>query len=177
MIFPGVILAIIIIVMGFVYHWSRTDDNKSVELANPKARLMLKDALKKLNLNYSEEEDKTYQVQYQGEFFQIILSDKKLYLAVRELFWYKAPSDDLDNISLLLRLVNDYNVHFSGKIIYSYNKEKTEIYLHSVTDIMWSQEISFLDKYLVATFDTLLFAKNYFYTTMEEYRREQYAQS
>ena len=161
----------------------KTDKTKDVEdVATPvnnstselPTRTLLQVALHRLNLQYEFDAEQNFIVRYQGETFRIIAENEDVYLQIQDLRWYDAPLDDIDNLALLHRAVNECNIRDVNKIVYTYNKEEREIGLHVLREILWLPQIPGSDQYLQTTFDTMLRSHHFFFRMMENLRREEF---
>ena len=83
--------------------------------------------------------------------------------------------DDIDNLALLHRAVNECNIRDVNKIVYTYNKVEREIGLHVLRDILWLPQIPDSEQYLQTTFDTMLRSHQIFFRMMESLRKEEFA--
>ena len=72
-----------------------------------KTMLLLTETLKQLNLkvDFDTEEKDVVRTDYQGEHF-IIKGGNNKFIEIQDLFWYEAPLDDLDNLSIIYKVTN-----------------------------------------------------------------------
>lgn len=161
----------------------KTDNTEEVEdveipvgnnTSGVSTRTLLQLALHSLNLQYDFDSEQNFIVRYQGETFRIIAENEDVYLQIQDLRWYDAPLDDIDNLALLHRAVNECNIRDVNKIVYTYNKEEREIGLHVLREILWLPQIPGSDQYLQTTFDTMLRSHHFFFRMMENLRREEF---
>lgn len=137
--------------------------------------ILLTETMKQLNLEvvFDEEDKDAVRTIFQGEHLIIRIENSK-FIEVRDLFWYEAPLDDLDNLSIIQKTINWCNLNTTCRMIYSRNDEEKTINLHTLVSMLWIPEIPDLDQYLGATLTYMLQVKGVFYSTMERIRREQY---
>ena len=154
-----------------------TDENMEqmdIQLPDATTRTSLMVALRKLNLQYEFDDNQNFIVTYQGEHFRILADNDKIWIQVQDCWWYQESLDDIDNLALLHRAVNECNIRDVNKIVYTYNKEEREIGLHVLREILWLPQIPDLDQYLQTTFDTMLRSHHFFFRMMENLRREEF---
>ena len=145
-----------------------------IQLPDSTTRTLLMVALRKLNLQYEFDDDQNLLITYQGEQFRIIAENDKPWIQVQDCWWYGESLDDIDNLALLHRAVNECNIRDANKMVYTYNKEEHEVGIHTLRDLLWLPQIPDSDQYLQAAFDTMLRSHHYFFRMMEELRKEEY---
>lgn len=149
-------------------------EQMDIQLPDSTTRTLLMVALRKLNLQYEFDDDQNFLVTYQGEQFRIIAENDKPWIQVQDCWWYGESLDDIDNLALLHRAVNECNIRDANKMVYTYNKEEHEVGIHTLRDLLWLPQIPDSDQYLQAAFDTMLRSHHYFFRMMEELRKEEY---
>lgn len=137
-------------------------EQMDIQLPDTTTRTSLMVALRKLNLQYDFDEDQQFLVTYQGECFRLIAENGHAWIHIQDCWWYRESLDDIDNLALLHRAVNECNIRDVNKIVYTYNKEEREIGLHILRDIIWLPQIPDSDQYLQTTFDTMLRSHHFF---------------
>jgi hypothetical protein len=152
-------------------------EQMEIQLPDSTTRTSLMVALRKLNLQYEFDDNQNFIVTYQGEHFRILADNDKIWIQVQDLWWYEASLDDIDNLALLHRAVNECNIRDVNKIVYTYNKEEREIGLHVLREILWLPQIPGSDQYLQTTFDTMLRSHHFFFRMMENLRKEEFAKN
>ena len=140
----------------------------------PPARALLFSVLRKLDLDYEFDEDKDIFITYHGEHFQILASDDVQYIQIRDLWWYVAPLDDIENLSIAHRAINDCNLYATDVLVYSMNKEDNTINLHTIRSVLWIPEIPKIEEYFIEVLNHMLHTHHSFFRAMEEIRREQH---
>ena len=162
----------------------KEENNKEVEAATTavgggaselSTRTFLQVVLRKLNLSYEFDEDQNFIVGYHGETFRIIAKDDLVYLYIQDLAWYDAPLDDIDNLSILYKAVNECNMRETVRLVYTYDKAENELHLHTLYDILWMCQIPDAESYLRVSLDNMLRSHQLFFKMMEELRREEFA--
>ena len=152
-------------------------EQMKITLPDSTTRTSLMMALRKLNVQYEFDEDQNFLVTYQGEQFRIIAENERSWIHVQDCWWYGASLDDIDNLALLHRAVNECNIRDANKIVYTYNKIEREIGLHTLRDLLWMSEIPNQEQYVQATFDSMLRSHHFFFRMMENMRREEFEKS
>ena len=154
----------------------RWHNNIKVTKPEIESRALLQQTLAKLSLKYDFDEDQNFIVEYQGEKLRVIAENDSKTMHVHDGWWYDAPLDDIDNLSMLYKAVNEHNMSSSyTRIIYTAHQETQKIYLHILCDILWTSSISDIEEYLQAVFEAILRSHHLFYQKMEELRRKDFA--
>ncbi len=136
-------------------------------------RQLLKYALEKIGCTYEEEDDQHVTTTYQGEFLRIYATDERSGITIYDLAWYGAPLYDINNISLMRRAINDYNVNAIPTIVYTMDKEQDQMTLHTKMDLIWGPWIPDIAQCLKTFMDFVLGSHMRFFRRMEEIRREE----
>jgi len=148
-------------------------------LENLTSSQLLKKVLEELGCQYEEkehgEDEFTFFFTYQGEQIQCQGADDSKYILLRDLWWYSAPLHDINNISFMRRAVNDCNIRGYVTLIYSFDEESKEMWVHSQTELLWTWEIPSLAQYFRNRIDRMLRSHHFFFATLEELRRKEYA--
>lgn len=152
-------------------------EQMDIQLPDTTTRTSLMVALRKLNLQYEFDDDQQFMVTYQGERFRLIAENEHAWIQIQDCWWYRESLDDIDNLALLHRAVNECNIRDVNKIVYTYNKVEREIGLHVLRDILWLPQIPTPDQYLQTTFDTMLRSHQFFFRMMESLRKEEFARN
>lgn len=156
-----------------------TMEQKVEKVAEPQmaTRMLLQVTLHKLNLQYDFDDTQSFRVTYQGEHFRILADDENGWIQIQDCGWYEASLDDIDNLALLHRGVNECNMRDLNKIVYTYNKIEKEVWLHTLRDLLWIPQIPSLEIYLQSTFNSMLRSHQLFFRMMEELRKEEFEKS
>lgn len=181
-----VILLVVGGILKYVKNRKKTKQIKTTEEDMEQVRITLPDtttrtslmvALRKLNLQYDFDEGQNFLVTYQGEHFRILADNDKIWIQVQDLWWYEASLDDIDNLALLHRAVNECNMRDANKMVYTYNQEEHEVEIHTLRDLLWLPQIPNSEQYLQTTFDTMLRSHHFFFRMMEDLRRGEFEKS
>lgn len=157
---------------------TKTDmEQMKITLPDSTTRTSLMVTLRKLNLQYEFDKDQNIMVTYQGEVFRIIAENDSYWLHIQDCWWYQESLDDIDNLALLHRAVNECNIRDVNRLVYTYNKIEREVGVHVLREILWMPQIPTPDQYLQTTFDTMLRSHHYFFRMMEDLRREEFEKS
>lgn len=144
----------------------------------PTTRSLLFSVMQNLNLDYEVVEDGVILFKYQGENMQILASDDKKYILIRDLWWYSAPLDDIENLSILHRAVNECNLQNAINVIaYTQVRDENIIGLHTFRVLLWIPELPEIDHYFQGALDSMLYIHQRFYDKMESIRREQHIEA
>ena len=152
-------------------------DEQVVESAAPlpTTRELLFSVLHNLNLEYKLDQDEDIMFTYQGEHFEIWAQDESKFIEIRYLWWFDAPLDDIDNLSIIHKAVNECNIYGKDRIVYSYQTDENTINLHTFSYFLWIPQIPEIEKYFTCMLEDAMKSQRLFFQTMEKIRREQYA--
>lgn len=157
----------------------KNEKNEDTKVSTePEVMLLLTQTLRemKLDIRHDEEDGDFVMTTFQGEYFRIKVENEK-FIEVQDLFWYEAPVEDLDNLSMIQKTINLINTtNTFCRMIYSIDEEEKKINLHTLTSLLWIPEIPDLDQYLGSTMTYMLRIKMAFYSRMEILRREQFSE-
>ena len=148
-----------------------------ITLPDTTTRTSLMVALRKLNLQYEFDDNQNFIVTYQGEHFRLIAENEHAWIHIQDCWWYQESLDDIDNLALLHRAVNECNIRDVNKIVYTYNQEEHEVGIHTLRDLLWLPQIPDSEQYLQTTFDTMLRSHHFFFRMMENLRRKEFEES
>ena len=139
-------------------------------------RSLMINVLDALNLSFDQGEDKDeIFVQYQGEWFRILfLAEESHYVEIQDNFWYSAPLDDIENLSITHKAINRYNIRGRYRMCYSYHKDSNSVSVHTLHEVLWLPQIPELGQYLLSIFNGILRSHQTFFNFMEDIRREEY---
>ena len=143
----------------------------------PTSRILLASTLQKLNIEYELDKDGDYFITYHGERFLLIVNEKDTTLYIKDYYWYSSALDDIDNLSVLHRAINECNSRCLSTLIYQYFSDENEVGVHSKRDLLWIPQIPDKEKYLRDVLDDMLKMHNYFFRWIEEIRHEKHAET
>ncbi len=152
-------------------------DMEQVEIKIPESttRTSLMVALHELNAQFEFDNDQHFKVTYQGEYFRIIAENDSYWIHIQDCWWYEASLDDIDNLALLHRAVNECDIRDVNKMVYTYNKVEREVWLHTLRDLLWIPQIPDPAQYLQSTFNSMLRSHQLFFRVMEDIRHEEHS--
>lgn len=159
------------------WFWLRRSKNTTVKagenIQKQKTVDTFADVLEKLSCKYEIDEKKeSISFIFQGEhFIAYDLNDDNLFITIADTWWYESPLDDIDNLALMRRAVNDCNFNSPATLLYSINNENKTVGLHTRITILWLQQIPNIKDYLLAILNQLLRCHHLFFDKMEELRR------
>ena len=149
-------------------------EQMDIQLPDSTTRTLLMVALRKLNLQYEFDDDQNFIVVYQGERFRIVADNESIWIQIQDCWWYRESLDDIDNLALSHRAVNECNIRDVNKIVYTYDNIEKEVGLHILRDLLWMPQIPTPEQYLQTTFDTMFRSHHFFFRMMEELRKDEY---
>lgn len=139
-------------------------------------RALLRKTLDSMSLKYKLAEDQRFVVKYQGETFLINADDDDAFIYILDGWWYDAPLDDIDNLSVLYKAINEHNIQSRlTKIAYTNDLEENKIEIHTLCGILWIDSIPNIEAYLQTIFDNIIQSHQLFFQMMEEERRKDFA--
>lgn len=139
----------------------QTNTPKTMSTENKESRLdTLMNTLKKLNCEATklDDDDNRWRFSYQGEYFCVDAEEDSCNITVWDFFWHKVPLDDLDEISLVRRAINEINTYNNNAcaIIYSIDDEDHTMAIHTkavtVFDAVLGDTASFMQMILAGFF-------------------------
>ncbi|MBO7415627.1 MAG: hypothetical protein J6U22_03535 [Bacteroidaceae bacterium] len=141
-------------------------------------RTLLFSLLRKLNLSYDIDENQDIVFTYQGERIEITANDERKYILIMDLWWYYAPLDDIENLAIFHRAVNECNYYNSANTLtYYQDNDDSTINLHTFRALYLTPEIPEIDAYFKAALDSMMYMHHLFFNTMEDIRREKHLES
>lgn len=144
------------------------------EKENRTTRELLQEALGIMSLWYEFAENHDFVVKYENETFTIQASDAYPTIRICDSRWYSAPLDDIDNLALLHRAINECNKTLKYvRLVYSIHPEENKIYVYGLCDILWVNSIPRSYSFLCAIFDCILYSHQYLLNKMEELRSKE----
>lgn len=144
----------------------------------PKIIDTLTAALKSLSCEYevNEKETSIFFIFQDEHFIAYNLNDDSPFITIADTWWHLAPLDDIENLALLRRAVNECNFSSAATLLYTINTEDRAVVLHSKITIPWMPQILDNKKYLLSILKALLRCHHLFFDKMEELRRLDYKQ-
>lgn len=180
-----IVIAMIIGIALYVYENNKNKRNKEnkiniMETENRTeglpTRALLQRTLAKLSLQYEFAEDQRFIVKYQGETLLINAEDDDAFIQFFDPSWYDAPLNDIDNLAILYKAINEHNIQSSfTKIVYTTDQEDNKINLHTLCKTLWIDSIPNIEAYLQAILDSIMQSHLLFFKIMEEERRKDFA--
>lgn len=147
-------------------------DNNDIPLSRMTTRNLIQLALRKLGITYDFDENNAFRITYQGEHLIIDAKDDSVWITIYDVWWYDAPMDDIENMNLVLRAINDYNRFGDVKLIYSFDDERGKIGVHAIMNAIFVEQIPNWDQLLRAYMDEVLASHQHLYNIMEHLRRQ-----
>lgn len=187
----GIVGALASLIWYLVYHHSSNSSSTKIRsVCNPKSedlepitstpptRALLLFVLRKLNFDYELDQDGDILLKYQGEYLQMLASDNRKYILIQDLWWHSAPLDDIENLSILHRAVNECNFENATNIIaYTQDVDENTINIYTFRNLFLIPEIPEIEVYFKATLEAVLLMHQRFYNKMESIRREKHVEA
>lgn len=107
--------------------------------------------------------------EYQAERFNITVEGESLFITLRDLFWYTFESDDIEQFSVVKKIINDINWNAQVSVCYSKTNEDNKTHLHTVTSFICNPGTDFKD-YLQHILQECFIVHNHFYRLLAESR-------
>lgn len=134
---------------GGVSGSAKTDDFDYSGLA-PKDLLVA--ALQHLNCKVEtddERDDKLY-FNYQAETFCAIASNDCFMITLYDFSWGAIDLDDIDEVSILRKAINEVNLYAPVSLVYSIDTENKKMVVHTKKQILMISQIPDIEKYIMA---------------------------
>lgn len=109
-------------------------------------------ALQQLNCkveNDDENADKIY-FNYQAENFCAIASNDCFMVTLYDFSWGAVDLDDLDEVAILRKAINEVNLYAPVSLIYSIDTESKKMVVHTKKQILMIPQIPNIEQYLIA---------------------------
>ena len=147
-------------------------DNNDIPVSRMTTRNLIQLALRKLGITYDFDENNAFRITYQGEHIIIDAKDDNAWITIYDLWWYDAPFDDPDNLYLVQRAINEYNIERNAKLVFVFNDAEKKVDVHTILNAIFVEQIHNLDQLLRAYMDVVLSSHQHFYNIMEQLRRQ-----
>lgn len=182
----GIIISIIIFSIIGLY-WQRhqnqyenlpTDVTTSAPIQQEKkdfdTRNLVISTLGKMGCEHFEEDDIRISFTYQGENFVIDAVNDCMFINVYDPWWFELPMNgDIEDFSRMQKAVNLANCEGTNTVMYTYNREKGLVGVHSKKNILFTKEISELDKYLIGVLDSFFRTQRFIVSEMDKLKNKE----
>ena len=131
---------------------SRAEKTEVFDYSGLTTKNLLVAALQHLNCkveNDGERDDKIY-FNYQAENFCAIASNDCLMVTLYDFSWGAVDLDDIDEVSILRKAINEVNLYTPVSLVYSIDKESKKMVVHTKRQILMIPQIPDIEKYLMA---------------------------
>lgn len=110
------------------------------------------DLLQQLNceVNIDEEDNTRLEFSYQGWNFCIDASDECLFINIWDFGWATADLDNLDEVSMMRRVINDVNINSVVTVLYTIDEENNRMIIHSKKNALLIANIPDVKGYLMS---------------------------
>lgn len=130
--------------------------------------------LSKMGCEHLEEDDIRISFTYQGENFVIDAVNDCMYINVYDPWWFELPMNgDIEDFSRMQKAVNLANCEGTSTVIYTYNKEQGLVGVHSKKNILFTKEISELDKYLIGVLESFFRTQRFIVSEMDKLKNKE----
>ena len=120
--------------------------------------LLLK-TLQEMGCQYDFDDDGEICFFYQGEQFSAISDNTDKFISLYDYGWYSANLDDIDELSLLRKAINEVNWVSDVNIVFAFNEDEREMIISSRVTLLFVDTIPYLDDYLKTVLNELFRAK------------------
>lgn len=149
---------------GAAGHQTETTTKNRKEMIEPIKQRCI-DTLHKLGCTTQNDGDNWTIFAYQGEHFVMYTAEDSLWVHLVDLPWLNVPLDDIDEVALVRKVVNEMNRLISLKLVYKIDKEDNKLNIETVHDFVAFPEIHDLDAYFTAIL-------NSFFKTQREFMKQ-----
>lgn len=155
--------------MGAAGHQTETTTKNRKEMIEPIKQRCI-DTLHKLGCTTEDIEGNWTIFTFQGEHFAIGTSEDSLWAYLIDCQWFDTPLDDIDEVALVRKVVNEMNKQTSLKLVYTIDKENNKLTLETRYDIVVFPEIIDLEVYLTAILNLFFKTKHDFIILLDKER-------
>lgn len=114
------------------------------------------------------ENESDFIVRYQGETFLISTEQDSYWIIIIFWGWNTFNPDDIEYFARMRQAINEANLRFNIGSFYYINKEEKIGILHSKIEILFFQQIPYIDLYLKRFFDQFIQAKMFVLNEMQK---------
>lgn len=108
---------------------------------------------------------------YQGETFLIIAKRDTKWINVYDLWWYSLSSyNDIEELSILRKLINEENKNGSYIVFYTINDENEQIGVHIKKNVLFIPQIPDIDQYLISVLQYFFETKRNIFIELEKHK-------
>ena len=149
-------------------------DGSAPEYAGKSAKDLLVAVLKRLDCKVEfddEEADKMF-FTYQGENFCAVASDDCLEPTLYDFSWGAVELDNLDEVSILRKGINEVNMYSPVCLVYTIDTEHNRMVVHTKRSILMVPQIPNLENYLITMLGALFEAQRNLAYELDKLRKE-----
>ena len=128
------------------------------------------DTLHQMGCKIENQKDGNIFFQYQGEWFIVYTMADSFWAAIKDPSWYRVPLDDIDEMALVRKTINEQNWNDTIKYVYWMDEEKKEMYVETLFQFLAMPEIKQFDEYLKLVFRMFFIAKHDFKARLDSNR-------
>lgn len=149
-------------------------DGSALEYAGKSTKDLLVAVLQKLNckVEFDEENADKMFFTYQGENFCAVASNDCLMATLYDFSWGGVELDDLDEVSMLRKAINEVNMYSPVTLVYSIDKDADKMIAHTKRQILMVPQIPDLEKYLIAMLSSFFEVQRNLARELDNLRKE-----
>lgn len=148
---------------------SDSSDNTN-PYADEKTRALLIETLNKMGgkICDNDEDEGWIAYDYQGHRFLFYSADDSLFITVCYPWWYEIPLDNIDQLVIMRKVINEVNHFEHCSVFYTIDEEDGVAGLHSKKSLVFVSKLAALDHYLQSIFLDCLNGERRFFAAMEK---------
>ena len=145
------------------------NDNMEEKFDNPVEERMIR-ALQNMQCDIQNRNEGACLFEYQGELFAMYTAKDSLWVNLRDPNWHTVPLDDIDELAIVRKTVNNVNWHSTGRFVYYIDEEERTMRLDLLYSFILFKEIADLESVLRALLSIFFREKTFFMKQLEEER-------
>lgn len=154
---------------GTAGHQTETTTKNRKEMIEPIKQRCI-DTLHKLGCTIKDTRDDWTIFTFQGEHFAMLTEEDSLWAHLIDCPWFDVPLDDIDEVALVRKVVNEVNRQTSLKLVYTIDKEDNKLNLETRHDFVVFPEIIDLESYFTAILNSFFLTKHDFIILLDKER-------
>ena len=130
--------------------------------------------LRNLNceVRFEEESKGDMLFNYQSQEFKIIASDNTVIIEIWDFGWWSVSLDDLDEVSLVRKIINEINIRYDVSVVYSIDEEHGLLIVHSKRSCLFIKEIPAPEHYMSAMLGSFFEVQRLFHNLLIKAQNE-----
>lgn len=155
--------------MGAAGHQTETTTKNRKEMIEPINQRCI-DTLHKLGCTIKDTRDDWTIFTFQGEHFAMLTEEDCLWAHLIDCPWFDVPLDDIAEVALVRKVVNEVNRQTSLKLVYTIDTEDNKLNLETRHDFVVFPEIIDLESYFTAILNSFFLTKHDFIILLDKER-------